>query len=64
MNIEKLAPFALALALLASSAGQLPKVINTVRRAEFLLIQDSKASTWMKAPMLNPFKRPLNGQTQ
>lgn len=55
MSIEKLAPFALALALLAASTGQLPKVINAVRRAEFQLIQDSKASNWPKAPMLKPF---------
>ena len=51
MNIDKLAPFALALAL-AAGTGQLPKVINAVRRAEFQLIQDSKASNWPKAPML------------
>ena len=59
MNIEKLAPFAFALALLAASTGQLPKMINAVRRAEFQLIQDSKASKWPKAPMLAPFKRPF-----
>ena len=57
MNIEKLAPFAFALALLAASTGQLPKVINAVRRAEFQLIQETKASKWPKAPMLAPFKR-------
>ena len=57
MNIEKLAPFALMVALLAASTGQLPKFINAVRRAEVQLIQDSKASKWPKAPMLAPFKR-------
>lgn len=57
MNIDKLAPFALMLALVAGSTSQLPKVINAVRRAEFQLIQDSKASKWPKAPMLKPFKR-------
>jgi hypothetical protein len=59
MNIEKLAPFALALALLAATTGQLPKVINAIRRAEFQLIQDSKASIWPKAPTLKPFKHPF-----
>jgi hypothetical protein len=59
MSIEKLAPFAIALAVLASSTGQLPKVINAVRRAQVQLIQESKASKWPKAPMLAPFKRPF-----
>lgn len=59
MNIEKLVPFAIALAVLASSTGQLPKVINAVRRAQVQLIQESKASKWPKAPMLAPFKRPF-----
>jgi hypothetical protein len=59
MNIDKLALFALALALLAASTGQLPKFINAVRKAEFQLIQDTKASTWPKAPMLKPFQRPF-----
>jgi hypothetical protein len=59
MNIEKLAPYALALALLASLTDSLPNVINAVRRAEFQLIQNSKASTWPKAPLLPVFKRPF-----
>ena len=59
MNIEKLAPFAIALAILASSTGQLPKVINAVRRAQIQLIQESKASKWPKAPVLRPFQRPF-----
>ena len=59
MNIEKLIPFAVILTLLAGSTGQLPKAINAVRRAEFQLIQDTKASSWPKAPMLAPFKRPF-----
>ena len=59
MNIEKLVPFAFALALLVASTGQLSKIINAVRHAEFQLIQNSKASTWPKAPMLHPFKNPF-----
>jgi hypothetical protein len=54
-----LTKFALVIAVALASSGQLPKVINAVRRAEFQLIQDSKASTWPKAPMLEPFKRPF-----
>jgi hypothetical protein len=59
MNIEKLAPYALTLAILASLTHSLPDVINAVRRAEFSLIQNSKASQWPKAPMLHTFKRPF-----
>jgi hypothetical protein len=59
MNIEKIAPFALALALVAASTGHLPKLIDTIRRAQMQLIQETKASTWPKAPMLKPFKRQL-----
>ena len=59
MSIEKLVPFAIALAVLASSPGELPKVINAIRRAQVQLILESKASKWPKAPMLAPFKRPF-----
>jgi hypothetical protein len=59
MSIEKLAPYALALALFASIGGHLPQVINAVRHAQLQLIQNTKASTWPKAPMLPPFKRPF-----
>ena len=59
MNIEKLIPYALTLAILASLTHSLPEVINSVRKAEFSLIQNSKASTWPKAPMLAPFKKPV-----
>jgi hypothetical protein len=53
MNIEKLAPFALAVAIMAASIGHLPQFVNVVRRADFQLIQESKASKWPKAPMLH-----------
>jgi hypothetical protein len=59
MNIEKLVPYALALAIFASLTHSLPNVINAVRRAELQLIQDSKASKWPKAPLLPAFKRPF-----
>jgi hypothetical protein len=56
MNIEKLTPFTIAVALAAAMNGGLPHFINTVRKAEFQLIQKTKASTWPKAPMLREFK--------
>jgi hypothetical protein len=60
MNIEKFVPFAVILATLAcAKLGNFEKVVNTVRQAEFQLIQDTKASKWPKAPMLAPFKRPF-----
>ena len=59
MNIEKLAPFAVVIALFASTTGHLPQFINAVRRAQVQLIQGTKASKWPKAPMLPPFKRPF-----
>ena len=58
MGIEKLALFALAVALAVASTGHLPQFINAIRRAQIQLIQESKASKWPKAPMLAPFKRP------
>ncbi len=60
MNIEKLTPFAIAIALYAaSSQATLLTAINFIRHAEVQLIQDTKASKWPKAPMLKPFKRPF-----
>jgi hypothetical protein len=56
MNIEKIAPFTIALALAAASDGQLPKLLNTIRRAQGQLVHKTKASTWPKAPILKPFK--------
>ena len=58
MQITSLIKIAGAMALAAAASfGQLPKVINAVRRAEFQLIQETKASKWPKAPMLAPSKR-------
>ena len=57
MSIERLAPYALTLAMLAALTHSLPEVINSVRRAEFSLTQESKASRWPKAPTLKQFKK-------
>ncbi|MBS1963101.1 MAG: hypothetical protein JST04_12875 [Bdellovibrionales bacterium] len=57
MNPGKLVPVAIALALYAAaSTGSLLGAINLVRRAQFQLIQETKASKWPKAPILNPSK--------
>ncbi len=52
MGIEKLATWAVGLALLASSTGQLPKIIHAVRIAQLELLRDSQASKWPKLPLL------------
>lgn len=52
LGVDKLVPLAVALTLIASATGNLPKLINTVRRAQFDLIQKSKASKWPKALIL------------
>lgn len=57
MNVSKLAPFAIAFAMLAGSQGKMQRFINAIRHTQIQLIQDSKASKWPKAPMLQPFKR-------
>lgn len=53
MGIEKLIQLAVALAILAASTGQLPKVIHSVRVAQLQLIKESQASKWGRA-MLPP----------
>ena len=57
MGIDKLISMSVILALLVASTGQLPRVINTVRRAQLQLIQDTKASKWPKVPLLEANKK-------
>jgi hypothetical protein len=52
MGLNKLIQYAAILAVLAASSGQLPRIINTVRKAQLELIQDSKASRWGQAMLL------------
>lgn len=52
MNIDRLVPIAVALALIASSTGHLPSIIVAIHKAQAALIQDSKASKWGHLPML------------
>jgi hypothetical protein len=55
MGLDKLISAVAVIACMTVAAGQLPRVINAVHRAQVQLIQDSKASKWPKA-MLLPIK--------
>jgi hypothetical protein len=48
MGIDKIIEIAVALALVASATGQLPKVIRRVQLAEVKLLQESNTSSWGK----------------
>ena len=48
MGIDKIIEIAVALAIVASATGQLPKVIREVQLAQFRLLENSNASTWGK----------------
>ena len=56
MGIEGLISVAAMLALLAASTGQLPRMLVTVRVAQLHLIQDSLASKWGHALLLQQTK--------
>lgn len=50
--MNNLIKIAVVLAFAAVSSGNLPKILNQVRKAQFQLIQESKASKWPKAMTL------------
>lgn len=50
--MNSLIKIAVVLAFTAGSSGNLPKILNQVRKAQFQLIQESKASKWPKAMTL------------
>lgn len=52
MGLSKLSSLAGFLAFLAVGTGKLPWILKQVRKAQFELIQDSKASKWPKAMRL------------
>lgn len=56
MGIERLIAIAAILGLLAVPTGQLPKVLQAIRRAELQLLHDSRASAWGR-PMLLPVSK-------
>lgn len=49
MGLSKLISLSVTLAFLAVGTRNLPWVLKQVRKAQFELIQDSKASNWPKA---------------
>ena len=51
-HMRYLIALSVALAFTAVSTGNLPKIINQVRKAQFQLIMESKASKWPKAMRL------------
>ena len=52
MGLEKLISLAALLAILATSAGQLPRIICAVHMAELHLIKESQSSNWGRAMLL------------
>ena len=47
--MNSLIKIAVVLALAAVASGNLPQIISQVRKAQFQLIMESKASNWPKA---------------
>jgi hypothetical protein len=50
--MNSLIKIAVIFALGAVASGNLPKILNQVRNAQFQLIMESKASSWPKAMRL------------
>lgn len=53
MGLSKMISLPITLAFLAVGTGNLPWVLRQVRKAQFELIQESKASKWPKAMRLS-----------
>ena len=49
MGLSKLISLSVTLAILAVGTGNLSRILKQVRKAQFELIQESKASKWPKA---------------
>jgi Na+-translocating ferredoxin:NAD+ oxidoreductase RnfG subunit len=50
--MNSLIKIAVVLAFAAVASGNLPAIINQIRKAQFQLIQNSKASKWPKGMTL------------
>jgi hypothetical protein len=50
--MNSLIKIALTLAFIATSTGQLPKIIKEVRIAQLKLLKESQASKWPKALLI------------
>lgn len=63
MGLNKLAEAALIIVLIAAAAGQLPRLVQTVRIAQLQLIKDSQSSKWGQVFLLreNPSATRLSG---
>lgn len=46
MGIKSLIQMAITLAILAASTGKLPLILKEVRKAQLVLLEESKASRW------------------
>ena len=46
MGIKSLVQVAVTLAILAVSTGKLPLILKEVRKAQIVLLEESKASRW------------------
>ena len=46
MGIKSLVQVAVTLAILAVSTGKLPLILKEVRKAQLVLLEESKASRW------------------
>ena len=52
MGIEKVISLGVTLTLLAAGTGQLPRAIRAIQIAQLMLLKESQASKWPKAPLL------------
>jgi hypothetical protein len=52
MGLEKVISLGVALAILAATTGQLPRVTRAVQIAQLKLLKESQASKWPKPPSL------------
>jgi len=52
MNIRSLIQIAVVLGTIAIGTGQLPHILQKVRKAQLELIRDSRTATWGKAMLL------------
>ena len=53
MGIKSLIQIAVTLAILAASTGKLPPILKEVRKAQLVLLEESKASRWGRVYQLN-----------
>lgn len=53
MALSKLISIAAALAVIAVSTGQLPRILHAVRVAQLQLIKESRSSNWGLAMLLS-----------